>query len=144
MQRFIKKILVPVDGSKHSIRALEMGIAIAKASNAQMTVLEVIEDFGPLPGRYEAAPVGTDRVKWVSEQRFEKVHPVLDESGIKWDRKVVEGYAAEKICEIADKEKYDMIVIGSRGLSPIGRFIVGSVADKVAHHAHCSVTIVRE
>ncbi|AMX70625.1 hypothetical protein LBHB_04710 [Leptospira borgpetersenii serovar Hardjo] len=78
MQRFIKKILVPVDGSESSKKALE--VAIAKAANANPTVLEVIEEFGPLPGYYEKAPEGKDRVRWISEQRFEKIHSPLDES----------------------------------------------------------------
>jgi nucleotide-binding universal stress UspA family protein len=143
MDKLIQKILVPVDGSDSSKKALEMAIALAKASKASVTVLEVIEDFGPLPGYYEAAPKGKDRVKWISEQRFEKVHPILDNSGVSWDRMVVEGYAADEIVRIAEEGKYQMVVIGSRGLSAMGRFLVGSVSDRVVHHAHCSVTIVR-
>lgn len=143
MERFINKVLVPIDGSDSSRKALEMAIAIAKASKSTLTVLEVIEEFGPLPGYYEAAPAGKDRVKWVSEQRFEKVHPALENPGVEWDRVVTEGYAADKICQIAEDGKYDMIVIGSRGLSAVGRFFVGSVSDRVVHHAPCSVTIVK-
>jgi len=143
MKRYIKKVLVPVDGSDSSKRALEMAIAVANAAHASLLVLEVIEEFGPLPGYYEAAPAGKDRVKWIAEQRFEKVHPMLDELKGNWKRVVVEGYAADQICEIAAKEKVDMIVIGSRGLSPLGRFLLGSVSDRVVHHAPCSVTVVR-
>ncbi|MBM9500405.1 universal stress protein [Leptospira sp. 201903071] len=144
MQRLIKKILVPVDGSESSKKALEMGIALAKASSASLTILEVVEEFGPLPGYYEKAPEGKDRVKWISEQRFEKIHSTLDESPeIKWDRLVLEGYPADTIVETAAKGKYDMIVIGSRGLSAVGRFLVGSVSDRIVHHAPCSVTVVR-
>lgn len=91
MQRFIKKILVPVDGSESSKKALE--VAIAKAANANLTVLE--------------------------------------------------GYPADTIVETATKGNYDMIVIGSRGLSAVGRFLVGSVSDRIVHHATCSVTVVR-
>ncbi|PJZ51957.1 universal stress protein [Leptospira adleri] len=144
MQRLIKKILVPVDGSESSKKALEMGIALAKASGGSLTILEVVEEFGPLPGYYEKAPEGKDRVKWISEQRFEKIHSTLDESPeIKWDRLVLEGYPADTIVETAAKGKYDMIVIGSRGLSAVGRFLVGSVSDRIVHHAPCSVTVVR-
>ncbi len=143
MNTLIRKILVPVDGSESSKRALEMAIAMAKAAGATLTILEVIEDFGPLPGYYEAAPQGKDRVKWISEQRFEKVHPILNDCGVSWDRKVTEGYAADEIVREAGDGRYDMIVIGSRGLSAIGRFLVGSVSDRVVHHAPCSVTVVR-
>jgi nucleotide-binding universal stress UspA family protein len=76
MDKFIQKILIPIDGSESSKRALEFGIAIAKSAKAKITILEVIEDFGPLPGYYEAAPPGKDRVKWISEQRFDKVHTI--------------------------------------------------------------------
>ncbi|MDZ4724598.1 MAG: universal stress protein [Leptospira sp.] len=143
MEKLIRKVLVPVDGSEGSKRALEMALAIATASKAECIVLEVIEDFGPLPGYYDAAPPGKDRVKWISEQRFEKVHPILDQTSVKWTRKIVEGYPAEEICKMADTEKVDMIVVGSRGLGAFGRFMVGSVSDRVVHHANCSVTVVR-
>ena len=143
MERHIDKVLVPVDGSESSKKALEMALAIAKASKAKLTVLEVVEDFGPLPGYYEAAPPGEERTRWVAEQRFEKIHPPLDETEVEWEREVVDGYAAEKICEIAEKGNFDLIVIGSRGLNPVARFLIGSVSDRVVHHAPCSVTIVR-
>jgi len=143
MKRFIKKVLIPVDGSESSKKALEYGVVLAETAGATVTVLEVIEEFGPLPGYYEAAPMGQDRVKWVSEQRFEKVHTILEKAKVKWDRKVVEGYAAEQICDVASEGKYDLIVIGSRGMSGLGRFLIGSVSDRVVHHAPCSVTVVR-
>ena len=143
MRRHIKKVLAPVDGSELSKQALNMAIAIAKDSHAKLTVLEVVEEFGPLPGFYGAAPEGVDRVKWLSEQRFEEVHPLLDEDNVDWDRIVVEGNPADKICEIAENENSDMIVIGCKGRSAIGRFLMGSISDRVVHHAHCSVCVVK-
>ncbi len=143
MKRYIKKVLVPVDGSEPSQRAVEMGIVIAKAAGAKLTILEVIEEFGPLPGYYEAAPPGKDRVKWISEQRFEDIQPMLIEEGVNWDRFVTEGYAADRIVEIAEEGSFDMIVIGSHGLNAFGRFLIGSVSDRVVHHAHCSVCVVK-
>jgi nucleotide-binding universal stress UspA family protein len=143
MRRYIKKILAPVDGSNASKKALEMAIVIAKEAQAHITVLEVVEEFGPLPGFYGAAPEGVDRVKWLSEQRFEEVHPMLEDENVDWDRIVVEGYPADKICEIAEKGTYDMIVLGSTGRSAVGRFLIGSISDRVVHHAPCSVCVVK-
>ncbi|MCB1174051.1 MAG: universal stress protein [Leptospiraceae bacterium] len=143
MQELISKILVPVDGSESSRKALEFAIRLARVSHAKLTLFEVVEEFGPLPGYYEAAPPGKDRLKWIAEQRFEKVEPFLAESNVEWERVVDEGYPADKICELAEKGKYDLIVIGSRGLSGLSRFLVGSVSDRVVHHAPCSVTVVR-
>lgn len=143
MERLITKILVPVDGSPSSRKAIEMALALAGKSGGKITILEVIEEFGPLPGYYEAAPVGVNRVKWIEEQRFDKIHDVLESTSVAWDRRVLEGYPAEQICELAGKEKYDLIVIGSRGLSVLGRFLIGSVSDRVVHHAPCSVMVVK-
>lgn len=143
MRRFIKKVLAPVDGSDCSKKALDMAIAIAKESHAKLTILEVIEEFGPLPGFYDAAPSDVDRVKWISEQRFEEVHPLIEEENVDWDRIVTEGYPADKICEISEKGNYDLIVLGSKGRSAFSRFLLGSISDRVVHHAHCSVCIVK-
>ncbi|MCB1191504.1 MAG: universal stress protein [Leptospiraceae bacterium] len=143
MERYIQKILVPIDGSDSSKKALEMAAAFAQKVKGELTILEVIEDFGPLPGYYEAVPEGVSRLKWISEQRFEKVHPMLENSSIKWKRIVEEGYAADKICEIAESGNFDLIIIGNRGLSAVARFLVGSVSDRVIHHAPCSVMVVK-
>jgi nucleotide-binding universal stress UspA family protein len=143
MQNHIRKVLCPVDGSESSRKALDMAITLTIAANAKLTVLEVIEEFGPLPGFYGAAPEGADRVKWISEQRFEKVHPKLDKEIVDWERIVVEGYPADKICGIAEEGGYDLIVVGSRGRSSIGRFLLGSISDRVVHHAPCSVCVVK-
>lgn len=143
MKRFIKKILVPIDGSEYSIKGLEFALTIAENANAELIILEVIEEFGPLPGYYEAPPPNIDRIKWVAEQRFETIHPILESTKVKWSRKVEEGYAAETIIRIAENEKVDLIVIGSRGMGFWGRFLLGSVSDRVVHHAPCSVLVVK-
>ena len=143
MRRYIQKVLVPVDGSESSRKALEMAVAIAQAAQARLTVLEVIEEFGPLPGYYEAPPPGKDRADWIAEQRFEKVHPVLEELGAAWERRVEEGDPADQICRVAEEGRHDLIVIGHRGRSEVARFLLGSVSGRVVQHAPCSVVVVK-
>ncbi len=143
MKSFIKKILIPIDGSEPSKKGLEMGIKIAESANAEITILEVIEEFGPLPGYYEAPPPNIERIKWIAQQRFEKIHPILEKTKVKWKRKVEEGYPAEMIIKTAEEGNYDLIVIGSRGMGFFGRFLLGSVSDRVVHHAPCSVLVVK-
>lgn len=143
MKELITKILVPIDGSDSSRKALKFALKLAFVSKAKLILLEVVEEFGPLPGYYEAAPAGKDRAKWIANQRFEKIEPLLEDTNVKWERVVEEGYPADTICQVAKKQKVDMIVIGSRGLSGLSRFLVGSVSDRVVHHAECNVTIVR-
>lgn len=138
-----RKILVAVDGSEGSRRALEAAVGLVQAMGAELTVLEVIEDFGPLPGHYDAPPEGKVRVPWLAEKRFEFVRSVLENEELEWNRRVEEGYPAEVLCNVAEEEGTDLIVMGSRGLSPAARFLLGSVSDKVVRNAPCSVMVVR-
>ncbi len=137
------KLLVPIDGSPDAHRALDAALDLAARLGAAVTVLEVVEDFGPLPGYYEAAPEGTDRVRWLADQRFEDVVPALGTTDVPWDRRVERGDPADTVCRVAEQGAYDLIVIGSRGLSSVKRFLVGSVSDRVVHHAPCPVLVVR-
>ena len=137
------RLLVAIDGSTYSLRALKRAIELAKAFGAEILVMEVIEDFGPLPGKYDAPPAGMDRTVFLAEQRFADARALLDDSGVVWTRRIEEGYPAEVICSAAEQERIMMIVIGSRGLSPVGRFLIGSVSDRVVHHAPCSVMVVK-
>ncbi len=63
--------------------------------------------------------------------------------GVKVDTQLKFGNPAETIIEVAEKENYDVIVVGSKGLSKVKRFFLGSVSDDVSHHARGSVLIVK-
>jgi len=139
----ILRILVPIDGSKYAVRGLELALGLADATGAMLTLLEVAEDFGPLPGYYEAPPQDVDRVAWLADKRWESVAPTLADTSVRWQRRVETGDPADTICRVAEAEETDLIVMGSRGLSAVGRFLIGTVSDRVVHHAPCSVTIVR-
>ena len=67
----------------------------------------------------------------------------LDCSGLKIDKKIISGAAHPQIVEIAEQEKYDLIVMGHRGLNPFKRLFLGSVAKRVIEDAPCSVLIVK-
>lgn len=137
------KILVPIDGSAGSARAVEVAMELGRALGATIVLLEVIEEFGPLPGKYEAAPPGKDRTAWLAEERFAPLRDLLDAPDVSWTRRVEEGYPPETICEIAEQDGVDLIILGSRGLRAVGRFLVGSVSDRVVHHAPCSVLVAK-
>ena len=138
-----RRVLVPVDGSVPSLVAIDHALVLAEASGATVTILEVVEPFGPLPGFYEAAPPGVDRVEWVADQRFDSVRPSLAETAVEWDRRVESGDPADRICAVAEEGGYDLVVMGSFGRGALGRFLLGSVSDRVVHHAPCSVMVVR-
>ncbi len=135
-------VLVPVDGSDGSRKALECALSICSALGAQLTALAV---EGKLPA-FAATAGEVDEVKREKDDYFRRV---LDEAeraardrGVEVTSDLVPGHAAEVITHYARAHGHDLIVIGHRGHF-LGDFLLGSTADRVAHHAHCPVMVVR-
>jgi nucleotide-binding universal stress UspA family protein len=132
----VKKILVPTDGSAYSLKAAKYAAEISKQFDAEAHLLNVITK--------SIIRISRRREEKSSVQVLEETKEVFDRRGLKVIlRKPVRGNPAEVICKIAEEEGYDLIVIGSRGLSGIESFFLGGVSDKVSHHAVCPVLIVR-
>jgi len=129
----LSKILVAVDGSETAEKALEYAVQLAKKHKAKVTLLNVGESkiFGLKPE--VARKIGESILSDAAAKT----------KGFKLNTRLEFGNAAETIIEIAEKENYDLIVVGSRGLSSVKRFFLGSVSDDVSHHAKCSVLIAR-
>ena len=143
----VSKILAAVDGSEPSKRAFEHALFLAKECNASLLLVNVADIF-------ERAGSGSKKLEEIAKKieegeidnktmlrRFEsqaKEYGIRDVNTIKQ-----RGNAAEEILKIADEEKVDLIVLGSRGLSTAKEFLLGGVSHKVVHHAKCPVTIVR-
>jgi nucleotide-binding universal stress UspA family protein len=132
-KRRISKILVPVDGSENAKKALEYAVLIAKKTNTKMTLLTVQES-----GLFKLKPKVTKEIG---------AHILSDAAnqaeGIKLEKKLESGDPAKTIAKIAKKEDCDLIVMGSRGLGAIGRFLLGSVSDHVIHYADRSILLIR-
>jgi len=141
----VNHILVGVDGSGGSRKAARFAKDLASQAGARLTLLFVIEPprviaVGPMDSFLEFPRS--------SPEEIESAHKLLDEvaGGTvpgKVDKVVETGTAAETICTQAEKLKVDLVVVGARGVGPLGRFLVGSVSDRVVHHAGRSVLVVR-
>lgn len=142
------KILIPVDGSEGSWRALENGVAIGEKFDAELVVATVIQPYNnasllsvPLDtktiteGNSELEKVG-DKVLQMAAERL------IDYKG-KVNYCLEIGHPSERIIALAKKEKVEAIVIGSRGLSGIAEFFLGSVSSKVSQYADVPVLIVK-
>ncbi len=129
----LSKILVAVDGSESAEKALEYAVQLAKKHKAKVTLLNVGESklFGFKP----------NVVREVGEHVLSDAAAKV--KGLKLNTQLEFGNPAETIIEVAEKGNYDLIVVGSRGLSSVKRFFLGSASDDVSHHAKCSVLIVR-
>jgi len=129
----LSKILVAVDGSESAEKALEYAVQLAKKHKAKVTLLNVGESklfgFKPEVAREVGEHILSDAAAKVK--------------GLKLNTQLEFGNPAETLIEVAEKGNYDLIVVGSRGLSSVKRFFLGSVSDDVSHHAKCSVLIVR-
>ncbi len=149
----IIKILVPVDGSEHSDRALNFALDLAEKYSAKITLLNVAQpviDYGPMLVTQPMLPPESMPI-YVKE--IEDAHKRLLTEAVKKAKKakpdlsiskiLTDGRPADRIVEIAKKENFDLIVMGSRGTGGIKKFFLGSVSDRVADEASCPVLLVK-
>ena len=169
----LKKILVPVDGSASSFRALEHALCLGKAFDSEIVVshIAVPYDLGKLRERPKAAKIQSDKPEekppkvvlegWEARpseaaislaKRKEAADTALVVAKQKAEaagftkisfKEVIDVDPAIVIAEQAEELGADLIVMGSRGLGFVRSFLVGSVSNKVLSNAHCAVTIVR-
>ncbi len=137
-----KKILLAYDGSPHSQTALQMAINIAQCSRAEIQVVYAYDKVPAYLGEPNLQAV-INKVVITSEEIAQKVVEQIEAAGITASANVLEGPAAEAILKVADSEPFDLIVMGSRGLGELQGLLLGSVSDRVMHHAKIPVLIVR-
>lgn len=136
------RIVVAIDGSRGASRALSTTLELARLTGATVTALTV---EGPLP--VYAATIGeVDEVKRQKDRFFEGVaaeaRDEADRAGVTLDVEVRAGHAAELITSYAAEHGADLVVVGHKGHF-LQDYVLGSTADRVAHHALCPVMIVK-
>ena len=150
----ISKILVPIDGSEHSDRAVNYALDLAEKYSAEIVLLSVAQPFVATGPMFVTQPMMPPESTIIYVKGIETAHEkMLAEAlkkakeikpSIKISKILVNGRPADKIVEIAKEEKFDLIVMGSRGLGGIKEFFLGSVSDRVADQASCPVLIVKK
>jgi len=133
----IKKILAAVDGSKHAEKALEYAVQITKTCSADLALLHVEEDKIVRIG----GPQVVDCLGTVGECILKDASTKVE--GVSFNKMLEYGSPSEIIIKVAKKADVDIIVVGSRGLSSVRRFMLGSVSDDISMHARSSVLIVK-
>ena len=139
------RIIVPTDGSHEAKMAAKKALFLAKNIGAEVVALFVIDTsfLNRFPSPQDLMSVNWDDVfqteGLTALDYVEKMGKKLD---VKVIRKMIEGVPDEEIIKISRKN--DLIVMGSKGMTAIDRILIGSVSEKVLHHAHCPVMIVRE
>jgi nucleotide-binding universal stress UspA family protein len=143
----IKKILIPVVKSEYNDKIISYAIILAKGSGASITAIHVLDksaqgDLGDLfPLKVEEYDKATRKR---AEELLTEVQEVIEKQGIKAGIEVIGAKSVpEGIIDYARESGVDVIVIGTKGLTGVAKFLMGSVASAVIDHAHCPVFAIR-
>lgn len=136
------RILIPIDGSPQSARAVEF--AVTEWPDAELTLLHVINPvsagYGPSAGVPSGAEEWYENAKTDADELLTEATP---KGEIDASTMTEVGRPARTIVEVADEAGYDHIVMGSHGRTGVSRIILGSVAEAVTRNATVPVTVVR-
>jgi nucleotide-binding universal stress UspA family protein len=143
-----QSIVVGTDGSETAGEAVRKAIELAQAVGG---TIELVSAFEPVPNQRlrEEARQAPDDLQWMVNPR-EDVEATLSEAaervkgeGVTVNTYAREGDPADAILDVAEERGADLIVVGNKGMTGAKRFLLGSVPNKVSHHAPCSVLIIR-
>lgn len=143
-------ILLASDGSDCALKAAEAAANIAKAFGSKVILVNV---FNPatVPVPFVGVPGASDYLETSYGDYAECVQTAvekstgkaLDEAQVRYECRREIGHPVDRIVSLAQDEKADLIVLGSRGMSRWQSFLLGSISDGVLHHASCPVLVVR-
>jgi nucleotide-binding universal stress UspA family protein len=153
-----EKILVPLDGSEHSLKALEEAVQIAKMSSGKITLMNVysvsVQPFmmsqQSVYGITDRPNLTGDEISRLAEDARKFGNRILEDGeqrisavGVEVEKRLVEGHVVQEIVRAANEGNFDLIAIGATGVSHIREMLLGSVTDGVVHHAHCAVLVIK-
>lgn len=137
-----KKLLVGLDGSEGSLKALEEAIRLAKVSGAELHTISVKE----VP-RYPGTVGEVGEEKQASERRFEafivQAKKMAEEDGIRLRAHVAGGHAVQRIVEFVKDKQFDLLVIGFMGHSALYERVMGGTCQSLVRLAPCTVLVVK-
>ena len=142
-----RNVVVGTDGSETAAKAVRVAAGLASASGARLTVVTAFTPHEAVTARArEEAP---EEIQWritdaaAADETAAGACQVAKEAGVKDVRARAErGDPADALIDVAEDTGGDLIVVGSRGMTGAARFLLGSVPNKVSHHAPCDVLIV--
>ncbi|MEO0433009.1 MAG: universal stress protein [Cyanobacteria bacterium J06656_5] len=155
----IRKIVVGLDSSDLSIKALQKAIMFAQSCDAELKLVHVLVDSepgapqfsgyfgGPLYPSMDSTVVESYQAAWNQfvERSQSSLNQQLSEarqSGVNASGSLLCGNPGAKLCELAQTWNADLVIVGSRGLSGFSELLIGSISNYVVHHSPCSVLVV--
>jgi nucleotide-binding universal stress UspA family protein len=143
-----RSIVVGTDGSDTARKAVDEAIDLARTVGATVCLVSAYEPVSQARLREEAKQTPPD-LQWMVNPREEvdstlsDAADVVRDAGLGVETFAREGDPADAILDVAEERGADLIVVGNKGMTGARRFLLGSVPNKVSHHAPCSVLIVR-
>ena len=137
----IKNILVPIDGSKNSFKALTKAIYLAKKCDASITALYVLRVAYDNPDLVYV-PQTQNELKKV-EKFLNTAKNQVTKNSVSFKKKILFGHEAKRIIDFAQKQRFDLIVMGARGRGVMKQMFLGSVSNTVVHNSNVPVLIIK-
>ena len=143
-----KSIVVGTDGSETATEAVRQAIDLAKQVGANLELVSAYEPVSDQRLRREKTEAPED-VQWMVNPRedvdatLQDAKEMAQEGGVNAEIYARQGDPADAILDVAEEQKADLIIVGNKGMTGAKRFLLGSVPNKVSHHAPCSVLIIR-
>ena len=144
----LRQILLPTDFSGCANYAFPYAAAIARATQARIVCLHVVEPVVPAVGYSGLAdpmPLAdmSEQLEDSAERELPRLTDCEELKGLEVEEVIVHGDAAAEIVRVAGEQEADLIVISSHGRTGLGRMIFGSTAEAVVRHASCPVLVVK-
>ncbi len=143
-----KSIVVGTDGSDTAAQAVQQAVELARAVGAKIELVSAYEPVSSQRLQAEQRDAPED-LQWAINQRedvdltLESAADIARQAGVEVDIYPRQGDPADAILDVAEERGADLIVVGNKGMTGAKRFLLGSVPNKVSHHAPCSVLIIR-
>ncbi|MEM2760343.1 MAG: universal stress protein [Nitrososphaerales archaeon] len=140
-----KKIIAAIDESDNAPAVIASASEIAESTSADVVVVSVIEvpRLVASEGEVERAQIEAEERR-ISEHQKKLIDIYFSGSDALVESRILHGEPAEKICELADKSRADLVIIGTRGLGKLESKLIGSISEKVVKNCPCSVLLVRK
>ena len=137
-------VLVPVDGSDNSYRALDAALILSEKLGSHVTVIHVMEEI-PIThiGSEKLLNELLETYKKENQDILSKCSQLATQKGLTIKTFLLQGNPASAILDFSKKEKFDLVIMGSRGLGKFKELILGSVSSKIVHHSPSGILLIR-
>ncbi|HEX5920737.1 MAG TPA: universal stress protein [Nitrososphaeraceae archaeon] len=137
-------ILVPVDGSDNSYRALDAALLFSEKLGSNIIAVHVMEQV-PIThiGSEKLLSEFLEAYKKENQDILSKCSEIATQKGLTIKTLLLQGNPASVILDYSKQEKFDLLIMGSRGMGKFKELILGSVSSKIVHHSRCAVLLIR-